>query len=122
MWMGHEVRKREKTGIETRQCHKCGRIGHLPHNCWKRNHETTPEGGPKKKVEKGPVKCYNCGKKGYLAMQCPEEVLFVMQGMEVPQLKMKRCKEERPQIYYWIQDVQNYGEANIGSGGKDLGW
>ena len=75
------MRQREKTGVETRQCHNCGRVGHLAHNCWKRNPETTPEGGPKReKVEKGPVKCYNCGERGHLAMQCPDNALFCDAG------------------------------------------
>ena len=31
-------------------------------------------------MEKGPVKCYNCGKRGHLAMQCPDNALFCDAG------------------------------------------
>ena len=47
----------EKRETDFRECHQCGQVDHLAHNC-RKNKVATPE--PMKEKEKGAVKCYNC--------------------------------------------------------------
>lgn len=35
----------------------------------------------KEKTERSLVKCYNCGKRGHIAMNCPDNALFCDEGM-----------------------------------------
>ena len=53
-------------------------------NCPRRNteaHTREPVAAKKEKTERSVVKCYNCGKRGHIAMNCPDHALLCDEGI-----------------------------------------
>ena len=59
-----------------------------------------------KKTDRSLMRCYNCGKWGHTAMNCPNSASFCDEGMGCATTRKGKWKARRPKIFCWIWGVQ----------------
>jgi len=109
---GTQERKDDRS---RRQCHRCGKIGHIAKDCrvdlskpfvqGQGKEDLPAKSGEKFKKDRKDIECFNCGKKGHIAMHCPSKHCFVEQESEELSLAQEEWKAEKFQTYCWIRAV-----------------
>ena len=71
--------EKQASSTGPKQCHSCGRVGHLAHECRNRGARSGGTRNPRveqQRQERHEVVCYNCEQKGHISTRCPTNALF----------------------------------------------